>query len=32
MALLVSLDKGTRITYQLTTGFTVHFAVNGSVM
>jgi len=32
MPLLVSLDIGTRVTNTLTTGFTVHFADNGSVM
>jgi len=29
---IVSLDIGTRVTNELTTGFTVHFADNGSVM
>ena len=32
MALLVSLDIGTRVTSKLTTGFTVHVADNVSVM
>jgi len=32
MTLLESLDIGTRVTNKLTTGFTVHFADNGSVM